>query len=191
MPNGERRGERGFTYLGVLLLVALAGALVAGVGERATLAAARERERELLFRGAQIRAAIERYVAASPEGALPPSLDALLEDRRGPRPRHHLRRRYTDPFTGRADWLAIEVEQGGERRLVGVRSRADAPRVLHVLRGGEIEDGPRVSDLRFVAAVPVAASAAGAAGSAPTFGAEGFDPLNRQLGAPAMPAEPP
>jgi hypothetical protein len=47
MPNGERRGERGFTYLGVLLLVALAGALVAGVGERATLAAARERDGEV------------------------------------------------------------------------------------------------------------------------------------------------
>jgi type II secretory pathway pseudopilin PulG len=128
MPTGERRGvaARGFTYLWLLFVLALGGAALAALGSSWQLAAQRERESELMFRGLQIRDAIERHAAATPPGqpTLPRSLDELLQDTRGERPRHHLRRLYADPWTGRPDWVLLRREDGG---IYGVHSRATVP----------------------------------------------------------------
>jgi type II secretory pathway pseudopilin PulG len=131
MPIGERtprhrprlRGERGFTYLLLLFSVALMGAGLAALGTQWQVAAQREREAELLFRGLQIRDALERYHALTPAGArpLPLALDELLVDQRGLEPRHHLRRLYADPFSGQADWALLRLADGG---IVGVHSRS-------------------------------------------------------------------
>lgn len=153
MPSGE---QRGFTYLGVLIVVGLLGATLAGLGERTTLAVQRERERELLFRGQQIRHAIERYRDASPERELPHALDDLLADRRSGQPVHHLRRRYTDPFTGRADWVLL---RGPDQGLLGVRSRAQTRRVLQP--ADPPASGPHVSDWAFQVAAEAPAPGAG------------------------------
>lgn len=82
----------------------------------------RERERELLFIGDQFRRAIASYAAATPVGAarLPTDLSQLLEDKRFPAVRRHLRRVYADPFTGAADWTLLK-HQGA---IVGVASRS-------------------------------------------------------------------
>ena len=63
MPRGERarRSEGGFTYLGLLFLVALIGLMLAAAGEVAATAAQRERETQLLWVGHEYRAAIGRY----------------------------------------------------------------------------------------------------------------------------------
>lgn len=129
MPTGSPRcvrPVRGFTYLVLLFALALAGAALARLGPPWQQAAQRGREAELLFRGGQIRDALQRFHDSTPGGtaALPAQLDELLTDRRGPTPRHHLRRLYTDPFTGRADWLAVRDATGG---IVGVRSRSQRP----------------------------------------------------------------
>lgn len=143
MPIGERAHRRpapparGYTYLLLLFLVAAAGLAAAALGERRVTAAQREREAELLFRGAQIREALQRYHDQTPTGqpALPAALEDLLVDHRRTEPQQHLRRMYADPFTGQADWLLLRDEQGG---IYGVRSRSTRPalRRLGVPRSG-------------------------------------------------------
>lgn len=114
MRTGKSAGSRGFTYLWLLFVVALGGVALAALGQRQQTIQQREREAELRFRGEAIAAAIGGYLRASPgaEGAngLPQRLEDLLEDRRSGKVQRHLRRLYTDPFTGRADWLLIQGE---------------------------------------------------------------------------------
>lgn len=159
-----RRRQRGFTYLWLLFVLAIGAAGLAGLGQSAGAAAHRDREAELMFRGQAIADAISSYWSATPgePKRLPATLDELLDDRRGPRPVHHLRRVYPDPFTGRTDWELLRDETG---RIAGVRSRADvaAMRVadLPLPAAGR---SVRVSDRVFmfqqsVAAVGAAASA--------------------------------
>jgi type II secretory pathway pseudopilin PulG len=158
MPSGEQRGRpaarsssRGFTWWGLLLVLAVSGAMLAALGASWSTQSQREREAELRFRGEQIREAIGRYRGAREPAAWPQTLDDLLTDRRGGfegGPRHHLRRRWTDPFTGSADWelLPAPAPQTG---FLGVRSRSPARRLT--LQGAAAHDGePRVSDWRFV-----------------------------------------
>ncbi len=116
-------GSRGFTYVGMLIFVALAGAGMAAFGELASHAAQREKEAELLFRGNAYRAAVESYYRK--EQRYPQSLEQLLEDKRFPMPVRHLRRLYADPMTGAPDWALVEAPGGG---FMGVHSRSeDAP----------------------------------------------------------------
>uniref|UniRef100_UPI003137BBA3 type II secretion system protein n=1 Tax=Variovorax sp. YR752 TaxID=1884383 RepID=UPI003137BBA3 len=132
-----RTGEFGFTYLWLLFLVAISAALLAVAGQRWSHTAARERERELLFRGGEIAAAIGSYRAAG-AGAGPRSLDDLIDDRRSPALKRHLRRVYTDPFTGRADWEPVLADDGSWR---GVRSRSGAPALMLPLDAERREPG--------------------------------------------------
>lgn len=117
--------QRGFTYLWLLLALAVGAAGLAALGERASMAVQRERETELMFRGQQIASAIATYRAATvgPVPQLPLELKELLDDRRGKRPLHHLRQLYADPFTGRPDWVLVTTDEG---RITGVRSRSNA-----------------------------------------------------------------
>ncbi|MBT9493349.1 MAG: type II secretion system protein [Paucibacter sp.] len=102
--------NRGFTYLWLLFVVALGGVALATLGQRQQTVQQREREAELRFRGDAIAKAIGAYVRASPAGSnsLPQRLEDLVEDKRSGKVQRHLRRLYTDPFTGRADWELIQ-----------------------------------------------------------------------------------
>lgn len=125
---GRAAKERGFTYLMLLLALAIGAAGLAALGTQWRTTVQRDRELELLFRGGEIAAAIARYraaVANQPEW--PRSVEDLLEDRRGGQVRRHLRRYYTDPFTGKTDWVLTRTEDGGFR---GVRSRSEAPALI-------------------------------------------------------------
>ena len=122
MQSGD---SRGFTYLALLVWLALGGWALAAWGSQWSAAAQRERERELLFRGAEIRLAVARYWAAQEPHELPPTPESLLVDARTVPPRYHLRRLYGDPYApldapqGGWTWLS-DPERGG---LVGVASR--------------------------------------------------------------------
>ena len=122
-PVPEFLRQRGFTYLGVMLIVALMGFGLAAFGELYSHAAQREKERELLFVGGQFRDAIASYYNKSPGAKVyPKKLDDLLEDKRFPMPQHHLRRVYSDPMTGKADWALVDAPGGG---FMGVHSLSE------------------------------------------------------------------
>ena len=130
MRTGERsvpaarHRQRGFGYIGVLFAVAALGIGLAATGELWSTTAQREREAELLRVGAEFRRAIAAYYASTRTGmpAFPARLEELLEDRRGPALRRHLRRIYVDPMTGTQDWGLIE---GADGRIRGVFSRSE------------------------------------------------------------------
>lgn len=114
--------QYGFTYLFVLFFVAMTAAALAALGQSWSTAAERERERELEFRGQEIARAIVSYQKVNPQVPLSPrSFDDLLEDRRLPTARHHLRQRYPDPFTGKPDWVLIP-DPSDKQRFNGVHS---------------------------------------------------------------------
>jgi len=145
---------RGFTYVALLAILALLGASLAALGTAWTTAKQRENERELQFRGEQIRDAIGRYRASAAPPTWPPTLEALLEDRRGPEVRHHLRRLWADPFTGHADWELVDAPEGNgggsARRIAGVRSRSEARRLSTAGAGAVDAENAKVSDWVFV-----------------------------------------
>ena len=120
----SKRGAAGFTYLGVLLLVAIMGFGLAAFGELYSHAAQRDKEQELLFVGAQFRDAIASYYNRSPGAkSYPKKLEDLVEDQRFPMPQHHLRRIYRDPMTEGVDWAVVEAPGGGG--IMGVHSRSE------------------------------------------------------------------
>jgi len=120
--GGRSRPCDGFTYVWLLVAIAIMAAGLAAIGEVATTAAKREKEAELLFVGDQYARAIAEYAASSQgEPQYPQSFDELLADKRYPNVRRYLRRVYADPMTGRADWGLIRGPGGG---IVGVHSQS-------------------------------------------------------------------
>ena len=62
------RKQQGFTYLGILILVAVMGAGLAAFGTIASHAAQREKEAELLFRCATYASCMKTRSPAAPNG---------------------------------------------------------------------------------------------------------------------------
>lgn len=122
MPSGKAQG--GFTYIGLLMMIAVSGIGLAALGEAWHTASQRDKEQELLFVGAQMQAAIKQYYqqTPSPIKEYPATLQALLLDKRGPKPQHHLRRIYIDPMTASKEWGLLKEQE----RIVGVYSRSTA-----------------------------------------------------------------
>lgn len=121
--------QQGFTYVGLLLAVAFVGVALAGIGQLWSTAVQREREARLLAIGAEFQRALQSYYDASPGAKTPPAdLEDLLDDRRLPVTRRHLRRIYVDPMTGRAQWGLVKM--GG--RVVGVHSLSDRAPLAHM-----------------------------------------------------------
>lgn len=120
MPTGKT-AQSGFTYLFVLMLIALIGMGLVAAGTLWSTASKRAREAELLFVGDQYRRAIRSYYELDPaQPRLPQSIDDLLEDKRRPDIVRHLRRAYRDPFTGGAFTLILAADKQG---IVGVFSQ--------------------------------------------------------------------
>lgn len=116
--------EAGFTYLSALFLIMVLGLAAGAAGKYWSFDAQREREEELIFRGREIRAAIERYYFESPGAkSYPRSLEDLVNDKRYPVTKRYLRKIYADPVTGQADWVTIKAPDGG---IMGVRSSGEA-----------------------------------------------------------------
>lgn len=114
------RAEGGYTYLLVLFVVAGLGLFAAQAGVVWQAATQREREAELLAIGSEMARALARYRDQTPVGQPPwPSrLEQLVEDKRLPTTRRHLRRVYRDPLTGRAEWGLVREGEA----IVGVHS---------------------------------------------------------------------
>ena len=104
----------------VLMVVAMIGLGLTVAADMYSMGVRRDKEKELIFAGRQMREAIGRYYESAPGAAkqYPLSLDHLLKDPRTPGIRRHLRRIYPDPVTGKAEWGLVIVAG----RVVGVHS---------------------------------------------------------------------
>lgn len=120
------RRQRGFTYLGLIILVAILGLAGAAGLKMGSLLQRQAAEQELLDIGAQFSDALYSYAAATPPGQpqQPPTLAALLRDPRTPQLRRHLRKLFVDPITGRAEWGLLY--QPGSNGIIGVHSLSKA-----------------------------------------------------------------
>jgi type II secretory pathway pseudopilin PulG len=102
--------SKGQTYLAVLMMVIVMGIMLCAVGQSWHTIMKREREEELLFRGRQIRDAINRwYNPKFKEHTATPLRDLkdLLLDPRTPETMRYLRRLFKDPVTNDGEWVII------------------------------------------------------------------------------------
>jgi type II secretory pathway pseudopilin PulG len=133
-----KASEAGFTYLWVLLVVAFLGVGLVAATEVQTTLSRRSQEQALLSIGHQYRNAIARYHGAmriNGRNEYPATLDDLLQDKRFPEIRRHLRRIYPDPLTGKVEWGLTTVAG----RIVGVHSLSEATPIKQ--DGFEAQDG--------------------------------------------------
>ena len=158
IPNGDvmpAANQRGFTYLGLIILLAIL-ALVAAAGlKMGTVLQRAAAEEELLEIGAQFSEALRSYAAATPPGkpTQPPTLQDLLKDPRFPNPRRHLRKIFVDPITGKAEWGIVWL--GDKVGVLGVYSLSET-RPLKIanfdIRFLNMENREKISDWKFLMA---------------------------------------
>ena len=144
--------SRGFTYLSLLIVVAVTAGALAAAGGVWSQAAQREKERELLFVGEQFRQAIALYYWRTPGGAhqYPKSLEALLKDERWPVTQRYLRKVWRDPVTGTTDWGIVEAPEGG---IMGVYSKSGETPIKSAnfpARYGAFAEARSYADWKFV-----------------------------------------
>lgn len=123
------RMHAGFSYIGVLFTLMIAAIGMQGAALMWQHQAQRIKEAELLEVGEAYRLAIGRYYELTPKPVpeYPESLAALLEDRRFPVPKRHLRKMYSDPFFVNHGMQLI-IRRG---RIVGVYSQSKQAPIRH------------------------------------------------------------
>jgi type II secretory pathway pseudopilin PulG len=116
----------GFTFIGLMAIIAIMGVMLLAVGEVWHIAQKREKEVELLFVGNQFRKAIASYYANTPAASkqqpYPTSLEDLLKDPRYPSTERYLRKIYIDPISNNAEWGIVKNPNGG---IYGVYSQSN------------------------------------------------------------------
>lgn len=113
--------NNGYTYIGILFMIALLGTSLALIGTSWKTEQHRENEEELLFIGGQFSRAIGLYYERSPTGEkkYPSSLHDLIEDNRFPTTQRYLKKIYRDPMTLETEWGLLQAPEGG---VMGVYS---------------------------------------------------------------------
>ncbi len=109
--------------MGLLVFITLISIGLSATGLIFHQQSRREKEKQLLFAGDEIRRAIGAYYEQSPGGQkqFPQSLDDLLLDRRYASVQRYLRRIYVEPISGTKQWAPIRAPDGG---IMGVHSAA-------------------------------------------------------------------
>jgi len=127
--------QAGFTYLGLMLMIAIAGIALAAAGTLWHREVQREKELELLFTGDQYRQAIKSYYDSTPAGVkqFPRKLEDLLEDKRFPQTKRHLRKLYPNPLSADAGWSLIKEQD----RIIGVYADSDKTPLKRVFKYGK------------------------------------------------------
>jgi type II secretory pathway pseudopilin PulG len=117
MRSGD---QRGFSYLLLLLLLAVLAVATTGSLALGHVMERRAAEEALLAAGEEFRLALLSWRRGGGTG--PAELSELLRDPRVPGVRRHLRQLPFDPMTGRAEWGLLRDTQG---RIVAVYSLAE------------------------------------------------------------------
>jgi len=168
---GRRAPCAGFTYLWVLLMVAVLGIGLAALGQVWTTAAQRDREKELLFIGEQFRRAIGSYYEGTPGPVkqYPARIEDLLEDRRFPIPQRHLRKRFRDPIRGASEWGLVLA---ANKTIMGIYSNARGSPLITAAPRSVTTGGPGYGAWQFIytpgtdpVPVPLNAAGSGSGGS--------------------------
>lgn len=127
MPRGDAAPRQGgFTYLVLLIAIAVLSVGLLAVSEVWSNTAQRQKMVQADWAGRQYAEAIASYYYSArnaSERALPRRLDDLLEDKRFTPPRRHLRELYPNPFTRHVDWPLV-MRNGG---IYGVGQLKEMP----------------------------------------------------------------
>lgn len=204
-----RSPDAGFTYVGLVIFVAILGLVGAATLKVDSLLRRVAAEQELLEIGAEYSEALRSYAAATPRGypAAPPSMQELLKDPRFPGTRRHLRKIHVDPVTGKEEWGF--VYQGDKVGVLAVYSLSQAQPLKQAnfdARFQNFENKQHLSEWKFTAA-GTGASASGSAANGlpppqpnppnapdpsatPLFPAPGTAPPAPAVPPPPAPAEP-
>lgn len=147
--------QRGFTYLGLMILVTTIGMVGAAGLKMGSLFQRAAQEEELLEIGAQFSEALRSYAAATPPGKpqQPPTLQDLLRDPRYPNVRRHLRKIFVDPVTGKQEWGVTYLgDKVGVVAVYSLSGRKPLKIANFDLRFTGLENRERISDWKFVMA---------------------------------------
>ncbi len=148
-----RGRQSGFTYLAVLLAVALAGASLAAVGQVWQTVAQREKEKELLFVGNQFRRAINGYFKSN--GRYPMALEDLVLDPRSAGVKRYLRKIFVDPMTGSPDWGTLKSAEGQVFGVYSLSEREPLKKANFSLLNSSFENKLKYSEWIFMATARV------------------------------------
>jgi len=143
--------QAGFTYIALLIAVAILGATLAAVGQVWHTLLQRDREKELLFIGNQFRLGIDSYYASNRR--FPLRLEDLLLDEQSAGVKRYLRKVFVDPITGHPDWGLVKLDNG---QLIGIYSLSDEkPLKRSGFHGStaDLDDKDKYSDWVFMTTV--------------------------------------
>lgn len=134
--NRRATVARGFTYLGLMFLIAVLAMTAAMASVVWTQVRQRDNELELIYVGLQFQSAIENYArrGKGTEAAYPRKLEDLLADTRDLQIVRYLRKLYLDPMTASPSWGLIRLPDGG---IVGLHSLSRQ----RPIRQGELAEG--------------------------------------------------
>jgi type II secretory pathway pseudopilin PulG len=123
-PGRAQHRQAGFTYVGLLIAVAVIGVWLSATAQYWHVQVQRDKEQELLATGHEFRKALASYASGTQGAArrLPPRLEDLLLDDRFLQKKRHLRRIPVDPMTGSTDWGLIRT---GDGLIQGVHSLSE------------------------------------------------------------------
>jgi type II secretory pathway pseudopilin PulG len=147
-----RPGERGFTYVAMLIALALFGIGLAALGEAWSAASQRDKEEELIMIGKAYVRAIGNYYTRSPGSVrkYPAKLEDLLEDTRFVGTERHLRRLYRDPITNAEQWGVVSAPDGGVMGVYSLSEKSPLRKQPLRLANGTMISGARYADWQFV-----------------------------------------
>jgi len=148
----RKKGERGLTFVELIVTVAILAILAAGVAPVARFKVKRDKERELRYDLWTMRDAIDKYKDAADKGAFqtkvdsqnyPPDLETLVTgvDVQGKKVRF-LRHIPVDPMTGKADWGLRSMQDDPDSDSYGGQSVFD----VHSKSLGTALDGTKYSE---------------------------------------------
>ena len=112
--------QSGFTYIALLIGVAIMGTVLASLGTVWHTLVQRENEKDLLFIGNQFRRALSSYFLNNQR--FPMRLEDLIQDENKLVVKRHLRKIFVDPMTSKTDWGTVKLPGG---QIVGVYSLSD------------------------------------------------------------------
>ena len=155
ISNRRRHSQGGYALLMIFLMAAIIALMLYQQLPRVAFESEREKEQLLIDRGEQYTRAIQLYYLAN-NRTYPTSLDDLEKQEK-----RFLRRRFVDPFTGKADWRIVHTNGG-------------------FLTDSLVQKPPTVAKVNRPATRPMAAPAARATPAAPAARTTRPPPTNRR-----------